>query len=213
MAKIEKFDSGMAIVNGTSLFYEVAGQGHPLVLIHGGYSNRHLWDDQFEALAQSYKVIRYDLRGYGNSAVVTADTPLYADWQDLYGLLQYLEIEKAYLLGQSGGAATAIDFTLEHPEMVDALILVAPGVSGFDFQQWIQESPLRENFAMLDEAFASADVSRMIEFSLPLWTDGPARTPEQVNASVRERIRAMCLHNWTLANDPSAPPPQTIEPP
>ena len=213
MSKTKQFYSGMANVNSTGIFYEVAGQGHPLVLIHSGYSNRQLWDDQFEVLAQFYKVIRYDLRGYGNSAVVTADTPLYTDWQDLFGLLQFLEIEKTYLLGLSGGGAIAIDFTLKHPTMVDALLLVSTGVSGFDFERWIHESPLHENFARLDEAFENADVSQMIELSLPLWTDGPARTPEQINASVRERVGAMCLHNWTLANDPAAPPAQTIDPP
>lgn len=213
MSKTKQFYSGMADVNGTSIFYEVAGQGHPLVLIHSGYSNRKLWDDQFEVLAQSYKVIRYDVRGYGDSAVVTTDTPLYADWQDLYGLLQFLEIEKTYLLGLSGGGAIAIDFTLGHPTMVDALLLVSTGVSGFDFGRWIHESPLHENFARLSEAFENADVARMIELSLPLWTDGPARTPEQIDASVRERVRAMCLHNWTLSNDPAAPPAQTIDPP
>jgi pimeloyl-ACP methyl ester carboxylesterase len=213
MSKTKQFYSGMANVNGTSIFYEVAGQGHPLVLIHSGYSNRMLWDGQFEVLAQSYKVIRYDIRGYGNSAIVTTDTPLYADWQDLYGLLQFLEIEKTYLLGLSGGGAIAIDFTLEHPMMVDALLLVSTGVSGFDWGRWIHQSPLHENFARLNEAFENADVSRMIELSLPLWTDGPGRTSEQIDALVRERVRVMCLHNWTLPNDPGAPPAQTIDPP
>lgn len=209
----DQFYSGLAKVNGTNIYYEVAGQGHPLVLMHSGYSHRKLWDDQFEALAQSYKVVRYDLRGYGNSAVVKTDTPPYADWQDLYGLLQFLEIEQAYLLGLSGGAASALDFTLEQPKMVDALVLVSPGVSGFDFGSWIHASPLQDQFVRLSEAFESMDVPRMLELALPLWAEGPARTPEQINASVRERIRVMCLHNWTLPNDPAAAPAQAIDPP
>ncbi len=213
MANGKQFYSGMADINGTHISYEIAGQSHPLVLIHGGYANKKLWDDQFEAFAQFYQVIRYDVRGYGDSAVVTAHTPPYADWQDLYGLLQFLEIKQTYLLGLSLGGAIAIDFTLEHPSMVDALLPVSTGLSGFDFDQWAKESPLQESFATLNEAFQSGDVPQMLEGSLRLWTDGPTRTPNQIDASVRERIRAMTMHNWTLPNDVNAPPAQTIDPP
>ncbi|GCE31622.1 hydrolase [Dictyobacter alpinus] len=208
-----QFYSGMADVNGTTIFYEIAGHGHPLVLIHSGYSNRKLWDDQFEELAQFYRVIRYDIRGYGDSAVVKTDTPLYTDWQDLYGLLQFLEIEHTHLLGLSGGAATALDFAINHPAMVGALVLVSPGVSGFDFGRWIHESPLQDQFVRLSEAFERMDIPQMIDLSLPLWAEGPARTPEQIDPLVREHIRAMCLQNWTRPNDPDAPPAQTIDPP
>lgn len=213
MTSTKQSYSGFADVNGTRIYYEAAGEGHPLVLLHSGYSNRKLWDDQFEVFAQFYKVIRYDLRGSGASAVVTAEAPPYADWEDLYELLRFLEIEKTYLLGVSGGGATAIDFTLAHPEMVDALIPVSMGVSGFDFGEWIGTSPLHDAFARQSEAFESGDVNRMVELSLPLWAEGPERTAEQISPSARERIREMCIYNWTRSNDLTAPPAQTIEPP
>lgn len=213
MTSTKQSYSDFADVNGTRIYYEVAGEGHPLVLLHSGYSNRKLWDDQFEVFAQFYKVIRCDLRGSGDSAVITAKEPPYTDWEDLYELLRFLEIEKTYLIGVSGGGATAIDFTLAQPEMVDALIPVSMGVSGFDFGEWIEASPLHDAFARQGEAFESGDVNKMAELSLPLWAEGPERLPEQISPLVREHIREMCIHNWTRPNDLTAPQAQIIEPP
>jgi pimeloyl-ACP methyl ester carboxylesterase len=63
MASLSQAQSGIA--NG--LYYEVAGSGHPLVFIHGGQLDSRMWDDQFAAYAKSYRVIRYDVRGFGKS--------------------------------------------------------------------------------------------------------------------------------------------------
>lgn len=114
--------SGIAAVNGTRLYYEIAGQGHPLVLIHGGAVDNRAWDGQFRVFARHYRTMRYDVRGAGKSG--DRDEP-FSNARDLYALLQYLHIDKAYVLGISRGGGIAFDFTLEHPEMVDALILVS----------------------------------------------------------------------------------------
>src|SRR4030095_3666201 len=60
-------DSGYAEVNQTKLYYEIAGKGEPLILIHGSFGDRRFWDLQFYALSKKYKVLRYDLRGFGRS--------------------------------------------------------------------------------------------------------------------------------------------------
>jgi pimeloyl-ACP methyl ester carboxylesterase len=114
--------SGIAAVNGTTLYYEMAGSGHPLVLIHGGAVDSRAFDDQFEVFAQHYKVIRYDVRGAGRSG--DRDKP-FSNMEDLRALLNHLDIESAYLLGISRGGGFAMDLTLEHPDRVDALILVS----------------------------------------------------------------------------------------
>src|SRR5713226_4128537 len=121
-------ETGFAAVNGTRLYYEVAGEGHPLVLSHSFIANKSLWDDQFSAFAQHYKVIRYDLRGFGASGL--AHEP-YSQREDLYALLKFFNVEKTFLLGISGSSIIALDFTLEHPEVVDALISVSCGLSGY----------------------------------------------------------------------------------
>ena len=118
--------SGTAPVNGTQLYYEMAGQGHPLVLLHGGAVDSRAFDDQFSEFARHYRVVRYDLRGTGKSG--DRDKP-FSNSEDLYSLLQYLKITRAYLLGISRGGGIAYDFTLEHPDITKALILVSSNLS------------------------------------------------------------------------------------
>jgi 3-oxoadipate enol-lactonase len=123
-------DSGTVAVKGTQLFYEEAGHGSAVILIHGGNLDRRMWDPQFLQLARDHRVIRYDLRGFGKSG--DADIP-YQAHEDLRALLAALHIDRAALVGLSGGARIAIDFALAHPERVDRLVLAAPGLSGWQF--------------------------------------------------------------------------------
>lgn len=118
--------SGIAEVNGTKLYYEMAGSGHAMVLLHGGAVDSRAWDDQFAEFAVHYRVIRYDLRNSGKSA--SPENP-FSNSEDLYALLQYLKVDKAYLLGISRGGGIAFDFTLDHPEMVAALVLISANLS------------------------------------------------------------------------------------
>ena len=122
--------TGVAQVNDTELYYEVGGSGHSLTLIHGMLLDRRSWDDQFDVFAGRYQVLRYDMRGWGDSAQEEAGQ-LFSPRKDLLSLLECLNIDVTYLLGLSGGGALALDFTLEHPDKVDALILVSSGLSGY----------------------------------------------------------------------------------
>ncbi len=206
----EQLQKGFAEVNGTTLYYEVAGEGHPLVLNHGVLVDHHLWDGQFDAFAQHFKVIRYDIRGFGASGMLSKGMEPYSMERDLHSLLQFLGIEKTYVLGLSLGGTLAIDFTLQYPEMVDALITVGSGLSGFEWGEPDQE--LMAKFAAMDEAFKSGDIARSVEISLQLWTDGPYRTPQQVDPQVRERVRVMTTHNYERGDDEDVQP-QEMEPP
>src|SRR5881296_79279 len=179
--------TGIAHVNGTELYYEVAGTGHPFTLIHGLLLDRRSWDDQFEVFAQQYKVLRYDLRGWGDSAQEEAEPP-FSPRQDLLSLLHYLNIEKTSLLGLSGGGTLALDFTLEHPDTVDALILVASGLSGYP--QRMTET-IRAFIGQYYGALQQKDIASAVEATVRFWTDGPRRRPEQVSAQARARITAM----------------------
>jgi 3-oxoadipate enol-lactonase len=91
---------GKASVNGAKLSYEVMGAGHPLVLLHEGIADSRMYDDQFNAFAQRYRVVRFDLRGFGQSDLPPGDEPI-ALYEDLYGLLALLVIKKSYVLGMS----------------------------------------------------------------------------------------------------------------
>ena len=213
MANVQPVQTGFAEVNGTKLYYEVAGTGHPFVLVHGHLLDRRSWDDQFAVFAQRYRAIRYDQRGFGDSGLITKGEP-YSARQDLYELMKFLGIESAYIMGVSGGGSLAIDFTLEHPEMVDALIPVTAGVSGYQpSEEDMKANPeVVRMFTGLNEAFEKHDIAGAVEISLELWTDGPGRLPKQAASDVRERVREMTTRNWNRPDD-EAQAETPLEPP
>jgi len=201
---------GFAEVNGAKLYYEVTGAGHPLVLLHEGIADSRMYDDQFNAFAQRYRVVRFDLRGFGRSDLPPGDEPV-ALYEDLYGLLALLGIKKTYVLGMSMGGAIALDFTLAHPVMVDALILVAPGVSGYDMASFeVEYQAIGEE---IEEAVKRGDYERASELETRIWVVGPERTPQQVDPSVRQRVYEMNLHNFRNMGAAEFPPSQELDPP
>jgi pimeloyl-ACP methyl ester carboxylesterase len=121
-----------AAVNGTRLAYEAAGAGPPVVLLHGLTVDMRMWDDQFAPFAAQHRVIRYDLRGFGQS-----DPPRegesYTHAADLRALLELLDIERAALVGLSMGGMFATEFALTYPQATSALVLADAALGGYRF--------------------------------------------------------------------------------
>lgn len=187
--------SGFVEVNGAQLYYEEAGNGHPLLLIHGGLVHSGMWDDQFEAFARHFRVIRFDLRGFGRSSLPAGE---YAFYEDVRGLLDTLNVGQAHIVGLSMGGKVAIDFTLAHPERVTTLLPVASALSGYQFS----ESTV-QRIVEADDRLEAGDIAAGVELENRLWVDGPGRTPEMVDPGVRERVRAMNTANYQRAADES----------
>lgn len=200
----KNLQTGKAELSGASLYYEIAGEGECLVLAHTGIADRTMWDEQFEVFAQHYRVLRYDLRGFGKSPMASGS---FSHRQDLCDLLEFLGIEQAHLVGCSAGGATVLDFAVEHPEMTTSLVLVSSAVSGYAFKS---EPPQ----AVLDlvGALEKEDLAKAADLAVQIWADGPKRTPEQVDDGVREQIREMS--RVALSNQlPSAEKEVGLEPP
>src|SRR4030042_911272 len=123
--------SGFAPVYNGQLYYEVSGSGRPILFIHAGVADHTMWDGQIQQFSGYFKVIRYDSRSYGKSQTETTE---FSNRQDILDLLDHLDVDRVAVIGISRGGQIAIDFTLEHPERVSALVTVAAGVSGFNFQ-------------------------------------------------------------------------------
>src|SRR5215469_5427157 len=178
--------SGFAPVEGNGkLYYESAGTGHALVLIHGGQMDSRMWDEQFALFSKSYRVIRYDFRGFGKSPAATAP---FAGEDDLAALLKFLGVQKAYILGLSLGGRVAIDFALAHPEMTAGIIAVAPGLSGFHFT---------DDPAMLDSwrAAQAGDWAKVAD----LWLHTGYMAPAMENPKIASRLRQLATedaHQW-----------------
>jgi 3-oxoadipate enol-lactonase len=115
-----------AKVNGIDLYYEVHGNGHPLVLSHGIGSNHLHWWQQIPALSQHFQVITFDHRGFGFSKDTNKLGPA-AFIDDLEGLVDHLGVKKAAFAGQSMGGVTIGGFAARHPQRVTALILSCSG--------------------------------------------------------------------------------------
>jgi pimeloyl-ACP methyl ester carboxylesterase len=171
-AQTGKSVSGFAEVNGTRLYYESRGKGPAVVLIHGGLVDTRLWDEQMGPLARRFRVVRYDLRGFGWSAA--APEP-FSHLEDLGALLDFLKIEKATVVGLSLGGIIAADFALEHPERVERLVLVGAGLRGD------KQPPPKDVAAAVEamgrgaEAFADVTMSRELYAAVRPGTDAHAR--------------------------------------
>ena len=173
------------VEGGGKLYYEVAGSGHALVLIHGGQMDSRLWDDQFALFSKSYLVIRYDFRGFGKSPAATKP---FAGEEDLAALLKFLGVEKAYIVGLSLGGRVAIDFALAHPAMTDAIIPVAPGLSGFHFSD---DPTLMDSW----RAAQAGDWAKVAD----LWLHTGYMAPAMENPQIAPRLRQLATedaHQW-----------------
>lgn len=182
-ASQEGVRTGYVDVEGARLYYEEAGSGMPVVMIHGGYLDHRMWDGQFAPVAKRYRAIRYDVRAHGRSV---SDSVPFADHEDLRRLLDGLGVEKAVIVGLSMGGQIAIDFTLTHPERVAGLMLVASGLSGFQ--------PHSEEIMRYVEDMRAARAQGLpatYEMFTRWFCDGPYRQPSDVDPVVRRKVLDM----------------------
>jgi pimeloyl-ACP methyl ester carboxylesterase len=209
MSTAQSRQTGMAEVNGVQLYYEVAGQGKPVVFSHAGIADARMWDDQFDAFAQRYRVIRYDHRGMGRSTMAPGP---FALREDAYGLMRFLGIERAALIGCSMGGAAILDCALAHPDAVGALVLVDSGMSG---EEWTPEEEAQGEaiFGPIEAAIQRGDLDAANEMEVHLWVDGLRRRPEQVNPAVRAKVLEMNLTTFKRAEEFKQGQSQPLTPP
>lgn len=198
---------GYVDVGGGKVYYEMEGTGEPLILCHAGFVDSGMWDSQWKAFTGRYRVIRFDMRGYGKSDKATGPV---SRRRDLYAVLQHLRIERAHLLGCSMGGEIVLDFMLDHPEMVSSLILVSAAPGGFQ----MQGEPPPHMLEMIG-AVQQGDLTRASELQIKIWVDGAFRQPEQVDPHVRDQAAQMnriALSNgtWGVAD---SQPLEPLDPP
>ena len=194
-------EKGYVDIAGAPHYYEVVGNGYPLVLIHEGIADSRMYDPQVEAFAAEFQVIRYDVSGFGRSEIPSAP---FTNHGVLLGLLQRLGVERAHLLGMSMGGGIALDLALTHPEMVSALVLAAAGVGGST-----PSSEVRAKWGEIGAALERRDLDGAVELGLRMWVDGPRRRADQVDPAVRERLRRMMAANFARPEVE----PRPLEPP
>jgi pimeloyl-ACP methyl ester carboxylesterase len=194
----------LRLPDGARLAYDIRGRGPAVVLLHPGLWDRRTWDRETKTFADAgFRVVRYDARGYGGSSRLTGEP--YSHVRDLLALLDVLDISKAALVACSMGGATAIDFTLEHPDRVWALVPVAPGLSGFEATRE-EEEWWEERDAPIRAAIDAGDIERAQDLRLEIWA--PLGTQDEAGEKIRQ-IAFDNIHEVTM--DESAE--EGIEPP
>ena len=147
--------------NGARLWYDEAGRGEAVLLLHGGLGDSGLWEPVVPLLAERFRVLRTDLRFFGRSAGPAAPW----SWEeDVAGVLDELGIERAALVGLSLGGRIALDVALTWPERLWAVAGVAPGLSGHGGEPYSDEQAAR-----YDEAEAAGDLEAMQAVDFEVW--------------------------------------------
>ncbi len=192
-----------AEINQSRLYYEQAGTDYPLVLVHGFGLDGRMWDEQFAIFAQHFRVVRYDLRGFGQSSL--PDQP-YSHVDDLKSLLDYLSIEQAHLVGLSLGGAIAMEFAFRYPTAVSHLVLANSVLDGFRMSETWDNSviPLYTHGRAGDLAMAKH-----------LWLSHSLFTPALQNERCREQLQQIVTDysgwHWLHQDPGTGPTTPTIE--
>lgn len=159
----------------------VGGEGPPVVLVHAGVADHRMWDAVAPALAERYTVIRYDLRGFGQSPPPTGP---FSETDDLRRLLDHLGHDRVRVVGASWGGRVAADFTLTHPDRVHSLTMLAPPWRGYDWSAEMVAYDEAETAAL-----AAGDLDTAVRVNLDMWLRGPSRGWEDVAAGLADRLR------------------------
>ncbi len=188
---------GFAEVEGARLYYEVAGDGDPVALIHGFGLDARMWDAQSDALADRYRVIRYDARGFGRSSLPTTEPFSHAG--DLRALLRELGATPAHVVGLSMGGRIALNLALLDPTAVRSLTLVDAALDGFDWSEAWSAS-----FDAIEECAARDGVERAKHMWLEHELFAPARERPQCSAALARMVGDWS--GWQLHNETPVTP-------
>jgi pimeloyl-ACP methyl ester carboxylesterase len=123
-------DAGYLDIDGARIYYEDRGAGDGVILIHGFAMDTRIFDMQFELFAERFRVVRYDLRGFGRSDLPIGPS---STLDDLQIMMDRLGIERACIVGLSLGGSLAVEFTLTCPERVTGLVLAGSTLRGYPY--------------------------------------------------------------------------------
>lgn len=171
----------------SDLAVDERGEGRAVVLVHAGIADRRMWDRELEEWSGRYRVIRYDVRGYGASPDSPDD---YWDHEDLLAILDERDVEQAAVVGASNGGRIALDLAVTHPDRLSALVLVGAGTPG---TTWPAE--LQAIWDAQESAMEEGHYGQVVDIDLRLWLAGVGRSLADVEPEVTRRVAA-----WNHAN-------------
>jgi pimeloyl-ACP methyl ester carboxylesterase len=184
-------DSGAA-----RLAYEVRGDGPPdLLLLHAGVTDRRSWAPLTAAIGDDVRTIAYDRRGFGET---TYEPETHREMDDALRVLDAAAVGSAIVVGASDGGRRAVDLALAHPERVQALVLIAAGVSGAPEEDPTTfPAPIQRLYAAYEAAEAGDDLAELNRVEAHAWLDGWAAEEGRVTGPARDlflEMNGIALH-------------------
>jgi len=168
--------------DGATIRGESGGFGLPLVFLHAGVCDRRMWGEQLQQLSNAgYHVVAYDRRGFGETE---SEDVAFNHVVDLEAVLDRLGLNAAVLIGNSLGGGIAIDFALEHPDRVAALVLIGSAVSGFEAEDYPDDVAALED--TLEHALQRSNIDLANRIEAHMWLDGPLEEDGRVDGPARE---------------------------
>lgn len=175
--------SGMVQVKGGELAWTSEGDGAPVLLLHAGVADQRMWDPVAALLVPRHRVVRYDMRGFGESR---SRAGAFSPVADALAVLSELGIQRATVVGASYGGAVALELAAAAPERVETLVLLAPALPGHEWSSAFGDFAARE-----EEALARGDLDEAVELNLRMWVDGPARGAAESDPGIRSLVADM----------------------
>jgi len=180
--------TGKAPVNDIQMYYEIHGEGQPLILLHGGLGNAGYWENQIPVFAEKYKVIAVDSRGHGRSTFSEQPISYALMASDVVALMDYLGIKKAHILGWSDGGIIGLYLAINHPDRLNKVIAYGANYNPSGVRTDIGESEKFNNYikkAAKDYQTLSPDPTRwdaFLENIGQMWASEPNFTAEQLGS-------------------------------
>lgn len=180
---------GRIEVGNGSLYYEEAGEGEPIIFVHGHSLDHRMWDEQFPVFAKRYRAIRYDLRGYGISSPQTEDYQ-FTHVEDLRTLMDSLHIDKAHIVGLSLGGFIGADMLGCFPERMLSAFLASGNIRK---SKGPSQPMTKEEAAKRDEEIAALK-AKGVDVMKKEWFEGLMKS----GGTQRERMRQPL---WQMIDD------------
>jgi 3-oxoadipate enol-lactonase len=190
--------SGVATVDGAQLAYRVDGEGPDLVLVHAGVADLRMWDPLVALLADRFRIVRYDMRGFGAS---TSEPGPFSPSGDLSGLLDELGIERAIVVGASFGGLVALEFAATDPQRVSRLVVLDAPLPGHEWSERFSAFVAAE-----DAALAAEDLDEAVRLNVDLWAADSEPAVRSLVAEMQERAFRiqMAVETEAIELDPPA---------
>jgi pimeloyl-ACP methyl ester carboxylesterase len=194
--------AGYVDASGARIYYEVDGAGEPVLLIHAGVANLRMWDAQVDALRGSFRVIRYDTRGFGRTQTQAVE---FSNRDDIAAVLDAVGARSAHIVGLSRGGVIALDFALEFPDRVRSLAVAGSGIGGYESPD---DAPA-STWEAAERLIAARDWNGIADWETAYWADGPGQPIDRLDPRIRATVHDWILTNYQAEKEEGQPRPLT----